>query len=82
MGRPVVAEAGGGAAEAIRPGITGWIAEADNAASLADALASALALDAHGRAELARSAQEQTRSHYNITQSSERLLALYRRLAG
>ncbi len=82
MGRPVVATAGGGAAEAIEPGVTGWLAEPDSASGLANALANALALDTHGRADLARRGQEQMRRHYNIAQSSERLMSLYRRLAG
>ena len=37
MGRPVVAEDGGGAAEAVRPGVTGWLAPAGDAAALAEA---------------------------------------------
>ncbi len=82
MGRPVVAIAGGGAAEAILPGVTGWVADTDGAAGLAGAVANALALDTHGRAELARRAQEHTRDRYNIAQSNERLMRLYRGLAG
>ena len=82
MGRPVVATAGGGAAEAIQPGVTGWLAEPDSASALADALGNALALDTHGRADLARRGQEEMRRHYNIARSSERLVALYRRLVG
>ncbi|MDP2376301.1 glycosyltransferase [Reyranella sp.] len=81
MGRPVVAEDGGGAAETMRPGVTGWLAQAGDAAALAEALQSALSLPAERRAELARAAQEHARSHYSLAQANSRLLALYERLA-
>jgi glycosyltransferase involved in cell wall biosynthesis len=81
MGRPVVAEDGGGAAETMRPGVTGWLALAGDAAALAEALQSALSLPAERRAELARAAQEHARSHYSLAQANSRLLALYGRLA-
>jgi glycosyltransferase involved in cell wall biosynthesis len=81
MGRPVVAEDGGGAAETMRPGVTGWLAQAGDAAALAAALQSALSLPAERRAELARAAQEHARSHYSLAQANSRLLALYERLA-
>jgi len=82
MGRPVVAEAGGGAAEAIRSGVTGWVAAEGDAAALAEAIDSALALTAERRAELAHAAQEHVRGRYALAQSNARLLALYERLAG
>ena len=44
MGRPVVAEEGGGAAETVRAGVTGWLAPQGDPASLAEALHSALSL--------------------------------------
>ena len=44
MGRPVVAEDGGGAAETVRAGVTGWLAPQGDAAALAEALHSALSL--------------------------------------
>jgi len=81
MGRPVVAEDGGGAAETMRPGVTGWLAQAGDATALAEALQSALSLPAERRAELARAAQEHARSHYSLAQANSRLLALYERLA-
>jgi glycosyltransferase involved in cell wall biosynthesis len=80
MGRPVVAEDGGGAAETMRPGVTGWLAQAGDAAALAEALQSALSLPAERRAELARAAQEHARNHYSLPQANSRLLALYERL--
>lgn len=82
MGRPVVAEDGGGAAETIRPdGVTGWLAPAGDPAALADALQAALSLSVERRAELARAAQEHVRGNYSLAQSNQQLLALYHRLA-
>ncbi len=81
MGRPVVAEDGGGAAETVRPGVTGWLAPAGDAAALADALRKALSLSTERRAELARAAQEHARSHYGLAETNSRLLALYGSLA-
>jgi glycosyltransferase involved in cell wall biosynthesis len=81
MGRPVVAEDGGGAAEAVRAGVTGWLAPADDPAALAEAIASALSLTAARRAEVARTTQEQVRSRYDLAQSNRQLLRLYERLS-
>ena len=82
MGRPVVAEEGGGAAETLRPGVTGWLAPEGDPALLADALQAALSLSTERRAEVARAAQEHVRSHYGLAQSNSQLLALYERLKG
>jgi glycosyltransferase involved in cell wall biosynthesis len=81
MGRPVVAEDGGGAAEAVRPGVTGWLAPADDPAALAQALSQALSLSAERRAELARAAQEHVRSRFALAHSNQQLLRLYERLS-
>jgi glycosyltransferase involved in cell wall biosynthesis len=80
MGRPVVTEDGGGAAEAVRIGVTGWVAPPNDPASLADVLQAALSLSIERRAELARAAQEHVRSQFSLAQSNARLLALYERL--
>lgn len=82
MGRPVVTEEGGGAAEAVTAGVTGWLSRTDDAQSLAECLRTALALGVPQRAELARAAQEQMRQRFSLTQSNERQLALFRRVAG
>lgn len=83
MGRPVVAEDGGGAAETLRPdGVTGWVSPAGDAAALAQSLQAALSLSAERRAELARAAQEHARTTYSLAQTNQQLLALYHRLAG
>ena len=81
MGRPVVAEDGGGAAETLRPEVTGWLAPAGDAAALAEALRTALSLSTERRAEVARAAQEHVRNHYALAEANRRLLALYERLA-
>jgi glycosyltransferase involved in cell wall biosynthesis len=82
MGRPVVCERGGGAEEAVRDGVTGWLAPQDDATALAGALASALSLSAERRAELARAAQDNVRARYGLAETNRRLLQLYERLSG
>ena len=81
MGRPVVAEDGGGAAEAVVAGVTGWLAPAGDAAGLAEALRTALSLGPEQRAELARAAQDHVRGRYGLAPANRRLLDLYDRLA-
>jgi glycosyltransferase involved in cell wall biosynthesis len=81
MGRPVVAEDGGGAAETLLPGVTGWLAPGGDAAALADALQNALNLSTERRAELARAAQEQVRARYSLAHANRQLLQLYERVA-
>jgi len=81
MGRPVVAEEGGGAAESVRPGITGWLAGLADATSLAQAINTAISLPPERRSELSRNAQDHVRKHYSLKQSNERLMRLYERLA-
>jgi glycosyltransferase involved in cell wall biosynthesis len=79
MGRPVVAEDGGGAAESVLHGVTGWLAPASDPAAMAEALQSALSLTIERRGELARAAQEQVRGRYGLAQANRQLIALYER---
>jgi glycosyltransferase involved in cell wall biosynthesis len=81
MGRPIIAEEGGGAAESVRPGITGWLAGLADSTSLAQAINAAISLPPERRAELARAAQDHVRRHYSLKQSNERLMRLYEKLA-
>ena len=81
MGRPVVAEEGGGAAEAVRPGITGWLAALADAASLAQAIDRRSRCSAERRGELARAAQEHVRSTMRWRTATSACCALYERLA-
>lgn len=81
MGRPVIAEDGGGAAETLLPDVTGWLAPAGDPAALAAALQDALSLGVARRAELARAAQEHVRGRYALTRANRRLVELYQRLS-
>jgi glycosyltransferase involved in cell wall biosynthesis len=80
MGRPVVCENGGGGAEAVIEGVTGWMAPEGDSAGLAEAIAAALSLSPERRAELARAAQENVRERYSLVETNARLLQLYDRL--
>ncbi len=80
MGRPVVAEDGGGAAEALLPGVTGWLAAAGDGAALAQSLEAALSLSPERRGELARAAQDHVRGRYGLGETNRRLLELYERV--
>jgi len=77
MGRPVVAEDGGGAAEAFLPGATGWLATPGDAAALAGALDTALSLSPQRRGELAAAAQNHVRGRYGLTVTNQQLLELF-----
>jgi len=81
MGRPVVTEDGGGAAEAVLSGITGWLAAPGNPAALAEAISQALSLSVERRAELARTAQEHVRGRFALPHSNQQLLRLYEQLS-
>ncbi len=81
MGRPVVAEEGGGAAESVRPGTTGWLAGLADSTALAQAINTAISLPPERRSELSRNAQDHVRKHYSLKQSNERLMRLYEKLA-
>ena len=77
MGRPVVAEDGGGAAEAFLPGATGWLATPGDPAALAGALDTALSLSPQRRSELAATAQNHVRGRYDLTVTNQQLLELF-----
>jgi glycosyltransferase involved in cell wall biosynthesis len=81
MGRPVLAEEGGGAAEAIEAGVTGWLASPGDPQALAHALDAALSLSIEQRAGLARAARNNASRHYGLAEANARMLALYRQLA-
>ena len=78
MGRPVVAEDGGGAAEAFLPNITGWLAAPGDAAELASALDTALSLSTERRGELADDARNHIRARYDLTETNRQQLELFR----
>lgn len=82
MGRPVVVEEGDGAAEAVQPGVTGWLSAPGDPAALAEALDCALALSPARRGELARIAQDNVRRRYGLADCNAKVLQLYATLAG
>jgi glycosyltransferase involved in cell wall biosynthesis len=82
MGRPVVAESAGGAAESVLVGTTGWLATPGDPASLAEALTSALSLSLDRRSELAQVARDHARARYDLADANSRLLQLYGRILG
>lgn len=81
MGRPVVAEEGGGAAEAVEAGVTGWLASPGDPAALAQAMDAALSLSVEQRAKLARTAQENVSRNFSLVEANARMLQLYQQLA-
>lgn len=81
MGRPVVAEEGGGAAETILPEMAGWLGGIADPASLAAAIDRALSLGEAERASLAWAAQDHVRRTYGLADSNARLLRLCERLS-
>jgi glycosyltransferase involved in cell wall biosynthesis len=80
MGRPVVATAHGGAQETVVPGETGWLVPPGDAAALADAIATALALDGAQRLALARRSIAHIRANFTSAQMTARTLAVYEEL--
>jgi glycosyltransferase involved in cell wall biosynthesis len=81
MGRPVVVEEGGGADEAIEPGVTGWLAPAGDPTALAQALDRALSLSIEQRAQLARTAQQNMKHGFGLAAANAQLLQIYQGLA-
>jgi glycosyltransferase involved in cell wall biosynthesis len=77
MGRPVICDSEGGAAEGMLVGETGWTASTGKAADLAQALDRALDLTADQRAVLSRRAQQHVRRHFALETMCGRMLALY-----
>jgi glycosyltransferase involved in cell wall biosynthesis len=77
MGRPVVVADHGGAAEQVIDGVTGWRFAPGNPQEFADALETALTLDAEARAELAVRAADHARTHYAKTGMCAATLRIY-----
>jgi glycosyltransferase involved in cell wall biosynthesis len=82
MGRPVVVSDHGGAAETVQPGLTGWRVPPGDAHALADALQSALSLDAMQKAELAERARDSVLTYFTTTAMQQATLSVYRELLG
>jgi glycosyltransferase involved in cell wall biosynthesis len=82
MGRPVVVSDHGGAAETVQPGLTGWRVPPGDAAALADAVQTALSLDAEEKAALAERARDSVLTYFTTTAMQQSTLAVYRELLG
>jgi glycosyltransferase involved in cell wall biosynthesis len=77
MGRPVVCDAGSGAAEGMIPGETGWTAPPGSATELARALDHALRLTAEDRTRLSDRARAHVQANFRVEDMCRRTLALY-----
>jgi len=82
MGRPVVATSHGGAVETVVPGKTGWLVPPNDADALSGAIASALALDADSRVQLAARAIAHVRANFTTAVMVARTIAVYQELLG
>ena len=77
MGRPVVASEHGGSREIVLPGETGWLVPPGDSSALAEALATALGLDADSRGVLAGKAIANARKRFTRARMCARTLDVY-----
>ncbi len=77
MGRPVVVTAAGAGPEAVDAGRSGWTVAAGDAAALAAAVETALALDASGRAHMAMAGRAFVARHHSPETVRRMTLGLY-----
>ena len=77
MGRPVIATNLGGPSETVEPGVTGWLTNPGDVASLADALEHALSLDADARMALGHRARASVLNGYTLEAMREATLDVY-----
>jgi glycosyltransferase involved in cell wall biosynthesis len=77
MGRPVIATDHGGARETVLAGETGWLVPPGDAASLAAALAAALAMSPQERLDVAERAMAHVREHFSTVRMCAQTLAVY-----
>lgn len=80
-GVPVVATAGGGLPELVRPGENGLLAPVGDAPALADAINCLLDNPALAK-ELSSKARQRVRSEYSVTRMVEQYQAVYERILG
>jgi glycosyltransferase involved in cell wall biosynthesis len=77
MGRPVIATNLGGPSETVQHGVTGWLTNPGDVASLADALEQALSLDANARMALGHRARTSVLNGYTLEAMREATLDVY-----
>jgi glycosyltransferase involved in cell wall biosynthesis len=80
-GTPVVGFAVGGVPDMVRPGITGWLAPAEDVAALRQAILDALAHDVLRR-EMAGNCRRVAEKEYGLEVQARAYLALYRDILG
>jgi glycosyltransferase involved in cell wall biosynthesis len=80
MGCPVVAFNHGGAVESIIPGVTGWLAEPGDVASLATAVKKALGLGKIARQKLALESRKHIETQFTSKFMCQSTIRLYLKL--
>ncbi len=80
MGRPVIASEHGGSREIVLPGETGWLVPPGDSSALAEALATALGLDADARGVLAGRAIVNVRQRFTRARMCARTLDVYEQI--
>ncbi len=78
-GTPVIAFDGGGPADMVRPGVTGWLARCGDADALRGAIVAALSDDA-ARARLSENARRVAVEEYSLEVQAAAYVRLYERL--
>ncbi len=81
MQRPVIASDLGGPRETVRPGETGWLSPAGDAAALAHALAQVLAMAPQARAAVGAAARQAVLARFSTARMQAATLDVYRELA-
>ncbi|GAB4530950.1 MAG: glycosyltransferase family 4 protein [Amphiplicatus sp.] len=81
VGTPVVATESGGNPEAVRHGRTGWLAPAENAGALADAVASVLR-SPDETAQIVRAAADDARARFGAERHIMAIMRIYDELMG
>ncbi|MDJ0948800.1 MAG: glycosyltransferase family 4 protein [Alphaproteobacteria bacterium] len=82
MGRPVIASDHGGAQNTVIPDATGWLTPPGDAAALADAIRTAIALSPDARERMAGRAMAYVRENFSLEDMCRKTLAVYRELIG
>jgi glycosyltransferase involved in cell wall biosynthesis len=77
MGRPVIATNLGGPSETVAHGVTGWLTDPGDVASLARALEEALSMDAEARLVLGRRARASVLNGYTLRAMRDATLDVY-----